>query len=51
MIRVADLEGLGYKGNLIIKDRYQNVIAYSSDFKELFRYHNKNTGHFPYVQG
>lgn len=49
MIRVADLEGLGYKGNLIIKDRYQNVIAYSSDFKELFRYHNKNTGHFPYV--
>ena len=49
MIRVADLEGLGYKGNLIIKDRYQNVIAYDKNFKELFRYHNKNTGHFPYV--
>ncbi len=49
MIRVADFEGLGYKGNLVIKDRYQNVIAYSKDFKELWRYHNKNTGHFPYV--
>lgn len=49
MIRVADFEGLGYKGNLIIKDRYQNVIAYDTKFNELFRYHNKNTGHFPYV--
>ena len=49
MIRVADFEGLGYKGNIIIKDRYQNVIAYTHDLKEMWRYHNKNTGHFPYV--
>lgn len=49
MIQVADFEGLGYKGNLIIKDRYQNVIAYDTNFNELWRYHNKNTGHFPLV--
>ncbi len=49
MIRVADFEGLGYKGNLVIKDRYQNVIALDKNFNELWRYHNKNTGHFPYV--
>lgn len=49
MIRVADFEGLGYKGNIIIKDRYQNVWAYDTNFNLLFRYHNKNTGHFPYV--
>ncbi|MCR5350320.1 MAG: hypothetical protein K6E20_04935 [Acholeplasmatales bacterium] len=49
-IRVADFEGLGYKGDFIIKDRYQNVWAYNfSEFKLLFRYHNKNTGHFPYI--
>jgi hypothetical protein len=50
-IRVADFEGLGYKGDFIIKDRYQNVWAFSykNDFKELFRYNHKNTGHFPYV--
>ena len=50
-IRVADFEGLGYKGDFIIKDRYQNVWAFSykNNFKELFRYNHKNTGHFPYV--
>lgn len=48
-IRVADFEGLDYKGDFIIKDRYQNVWAFDKDFKELFRYHNKNTGHFPYI--
>lgn len=48
-IRVADFEGLGYKGNFIIKDRYQNVWAYSHKFEVLWRYHHKNTGHFPYI--
>ncbi len=49
-IRVADFEGLGYKGDFIIKDRYQNVWAYSyKDFKLLWRYNHKNTGHFPYI--
>ena len=48
-IRVADFEGLGYKGDFIIKDRYQNVWAFDKDMKLLFRYHHKNTGHFPYV--
>ncbi|MDE7161192.1 MAG: hypothetical protein K2N65_00370 [Anaeroplasmataceae bacterium] len=48
-IRVADFEGLGYKGNFIIKDRYQNVWAYSHTFELLWRYHHKNTGHFPYI--
>ncbi len=48
-IRVADFEGLGYKGNFILKDRYQNVWAYSSKKELLWRYHNKNTGHFPNI--
>ena len=49
MIRVADFHGLGYKGDLVIKDRYQNVWAINLNGDILFRYHNKNTGHFPYV--
>lgn len=49
-MRVADFEGLGYKGDFILKDRYNNVWAYrASDFKLLFRYNHKNTGHFPYI--
>ncbi len=49
-MRVADFEGLGYKGDFILKDRYKNVWAYrASDFKLLWRYNHKNTGHFPYI--
>ncbi|MBQ9520010.1 MAG: hypothetical protein IJR67_00850 [Acholeplasmatales bacterium] len=48
-IRVLDFEGLGYKGDFIIKDRYQNVWGYNKTLENVWRYHNKNTGHFPYV--
>ncbi|MGM9970290.1 MAG: hypothetical protein ACI35S_07840 [Anaeroplasma sp.] len=48
-IRVADFEGLGYKGDFIIKDRYRNVWAYNNNMELIWRYHNKNTGHFPYI--
>ncbi len=49
-MRCADFEGLGYKGDFILKDRYKNVWAFrASDFKLLFRYNHKNTGHFPYI--
>ena len=48
-IRVLDFEGLGYKGDFIIKDRYQNVWGYTKTLENVWRYHNKNTGHFPYV--
>lgn len=48
-IRVADFEGLGYLGDFIIKDRYQNVWAYNQNMELLWRYHHKNTGHFPYI--
>lgn len=48
-IRVADFEGLGYKGNFILKDRYQNVWAYDRNMELMWRYHHKNTGHFPYI--
>ncbi|MDE5715895.1 MAG: hypothetical protein K2I42_07195 [Anaeroplasmataceae bacterium] len=48
-IRVADFTGLGYKGDFIIKDRYQNVWAYDHNMTFLWRYHHKNTGHFPYI--
>lgn len=48
-IRVADFKGIGYQGGFIIKDRYKNVFAYDKDFNLLWRYHLKNTGHFPYI--
>lgn len=48
-LRVADFEGLGYQGDLVVKDRYQNVWALNNDLEILWRYHHKNTGHFPYV--
>lgn len=48
-IRVADFEGLGYQGDFIIKDRYQNVWAYNHKMENIWRYHHKNTGHFPYI--
>lgn len=48
-LRVADFEGLGYQGNLVCKDRYQNVYALDNNFNIMWRYHHKNTGHFPYI--
>lgn len=48
-IRVADFEGLGYKGDFIIKDRYQNVWAIDKNMNVMWRYNHKNTGHFPYI--
>lgn len=48
-IRVADFKGVGYKSDFIIKDRYQNVLAFDYDFKLLWQYNHKNTGHFPYI--
>lgn len=48
-LRFADFEGLGYRGNLVCKDRYQNVYALDNNFKILWRYNHKNTGHFPYI--
>lgn len=49
-IRVADFEGLGYKGDFIVKDRYQNIWAFNHHFEVMWRYHHKNTGHFPYIE-
>ncbi len=49
-MRVADFEGLGYRGNLVCKDRYQNVYALDNNFNIMWRYHHKNTGHFPYIE-
>ena len=49
-MRVADFEGLGYKGDLILKDRYRNLFVYSIEREELlWRYYHNNTGHFPFV--
>lgn len=48
-IRVADLSGVGYKNNILIKDRYHTLFACDLDGNILFKYNHKNTGHFPYV--
>jgi hypothetical protein len=44
----CDLSGNGYAGDIIIKDRYKRVWAYSGDLKERW-YHFLNTGHYPYA--
>ncbi|HEX6971330.1 MAG TPA: hypothetical protein VF234_03855, partial [Limnochordia bacterium] len=44
----CDLEGLGQKRNMLLKDRYNNVWAYSSSFEPLWHY-TGNTGHYPYA--
>lgn len=49
MIRVCDFEGLGYQGGIIVKDRYKNVFAYNHNLEIIWKYHYKNTGHFPYI--
>ncbi len=43
----CDLEGKGYRGNLLLKDRYRNLWAYDRQLKLLW-HHNLNTGHYPY---
>lgn len=42
----ADLRGIGRRSDLLVKDRYSNLSAYSDDLKPLWRFHG-NTGHFP----
>lgn len=49
-IRVADFQGRGYQGDIIIKDRYHKVWAIDIiEEKILWTYNHKNTGHFPYI--
>ena len=49
-LRIADFRGLGYPADLMLKDRYSNVFGINGEtFEILFKYHHKNTGHFPYV--
>jgi rhamnogalacturonan endolyase len=44
----CDLRGTGAKRDLIIKDRYQNVWAYTDQLKLLWHV-ALNTGHYPYA--
>ena len=45
-IYFCDLEGKGYDGNIIIKDRYKNVWALNNKLEIMW--HNPcNTGHYP----
>ena len=47
-IYFCDLEGKGYDGNIIIKDRYKNVWALNSKLETMW--HNPcNTGHYPFA--
>ena len=48
-IRFADFTKKGYQGDLMVKDRYRNIWGLDVDGDILFKYHHKNTGHFPYV--
>jgi hypothetical protein len=44
----ADLSGDGYRGDLLVKDRYSQVWALNNDFDLLWT-HRGNTGHYPWV--
>jgi len=44
----CDLDGNGYKGNIIIKDRYRRIWAMDK-FLNVLWYRNLNTGHYPYA--
>ncbi|HUB87974.1 MAG TPA: hypothetical protein VMB22_08795, partial [Verrucomicrobiae bacterium] len=47
-IYFADFRGLGAKRDLIVKDRYNNIWAYTDKLEPLW--HQKlNTGHYPYA--
>ncbi len=48
-IRVQDFEGKGHRSGIIVKDRYKNVFALDSNLDIMWKYHYKNTGHFPYI--
>lgn len=44
----ADLRGQGAKRDLILKDRYQNVWAYTDKLQPMWHV-SLNTGHYPYA--
>ena len=44
----ADLEGVGARRNLLVKDRYSNLWAYDNRLNLLWKFHG-NTGHYPAV--
>lgn len=45
---IADLEGIGYAKNIIIKNRYHQIWAMDQNFNVLWSYKG-NVGHFPVV--
>lgn len=47
-IYFCDLEGRGYDGNLVLKDRYRYVWAYDPELNLLWQ-SECNTGHYPYA--
>ncbi len=44
----CDLEGKGYDGNIIIKDRYEHLWALNAKLKPMWQY-ECNTGHYPFA--
>lgn len=46
-LMVADLRGLGHRGDIVIKDRYQQAWAFDSNLKPLWTV-ECNTGHYPF---
>lgn len=44
----CDLEGQGFDGDIIIKDRYNYIWAYNSQLKQLWS-NECRTGHYPYA--
>ena len=46
-LMVADLRGLGHRGDIILKDRYQKAWAFDDQLKPLWSI-ECNTGHYPF---
>ncbi|MFD0680282.1 MULTISPECIES: rhamnogalacturonan lyase family protein [unclassified Paenibacillus] len=49
MIRIANFSGKQTPTDIVIKDRYSRVWAYTNELEPLWSFHEGITGHFPYT--
>jgi hypothetical protein len=47
-MHLCDMRGQGHAGDIIIKDRYQSVWAFTDKLEPLWQGHCTNTGHYPF---
>ena len=48
-MHLCDIRGQGRVGDIVIKDRYQSVWAFTDKLEPLWQGHCTNTGHYPFA--